>query len=201
MRGALNIIVRGMPSVIKVGGIPYEARTGFRVGIECERILDDPELRDNEAHAMVIAQHFDGLTMPPPGQVLWAAVSEFHAASEFALFDALKASRMPSSKGRGRTFDWDYDAHLVIADFQREYGIDLTDPSLEMHWWRFMDLFRGLSDASRTRGVMAERGAKVPDKAPAEVRRSIETARQAAALPPRTEAEAIEQEKERYGIG
>lgn len=200
MRGVSNIVVHGMPSVVQIGGISYPVNTGFRVGLECERILDDPELWNSEARALVIAQHFAERETPPPSVELWVAVSEFHAANDFAPFDALKASRIPSFRLKGRVFDWDYDMGLVIADFQREYHIDLTDPKLEMHWWRFMDLFRGLSDTSRIRGAMTDRSAKVPEKASAEVRQNIEIARQAAALPPRTKEEAVEQEKERYGI-
>lgn len=197
MRGARNIAVAGMPSSVEVGGIPYAVATDFRVGIQCERILDDPALSPAEQCALVVDQHFYGMPERPPAcPETVAAVLGFHAANEFALFDAGKA------RGRAaRSWCWDYDMPLVVADFQREYGIDLTDGSLGMHWWRFMALFRGLSDGSRCRGAVAARTADERKAGGADRARAVAAAKAAVALPPRTREEQIEIEKERYGIG
>lgn len=41
-------------------------------------------------------------------------------------------------------YDFTVDAGPICADFQRVYGIDLTDPETTIHWWRFMALLEGL---------------------------------------------------------
>lgn len=119
------------------------------------------------------------------------------AAVEAALgFLNLNEPRKPPSmaknakKGSPRLWDWDYDAPRVVADFQREYGIDLTDPGLDMHWWRFWPLFRGLGDSSSTMAAMAARGADPDDFKGDAKTRLIERQRELA-LPARTEEERL----------
>lgn len=48
-------------------------------------------------------------------------------------------------------FDFAKDAGIVVADFQRLYGIDLMDPAQDMHWYRFCAL---LLSAVRTEGSL-----------------------------------------------
>ena len=55
------------------------------------------------------------------------------------------------------------DGDYVVAAYQQAYGIDLTDPSLDMHWHRFLALLRGLpgdtvlAEAMRMRGWREDR--------------------------------------------
>ena len=62
-----------------------------------------------------------------------------------------------------RLLDLVLDGDYVVAAFQQAYGIDLTDPALEMHWHRFVALLRGLpgdtvlSEAMRMRGWRDDR--------------------------------------------
>ena len=41
-------------------------------------------------------------------------------------------------------YDFRQDADRIAAGFQEKYGLDLTDPGLFLHWWRFMALLEGL---------------------------------------------------------
>lgn len=95
-----------------------------------------------------------------------------------------------------RLLDWDYDASRVVADFMREYGIDLTDGDLDMHWWRFMALFNGLSDQSATMEAIAIRAADIDDKnLSGDAKRRLRERKTALMLPARTEEEATRNRK------
>lgn len=62
-----------------------------------------------------------------------------------------------------RLLDLVVDGDYVVAAYQQAYGIDLTDPSLDMHWHRFLALLRGLpgdtvlAEAMRMRGWREDR--------------------------------------------
>lgn len=96
-----------------------------------------------------------------------------------------------------RVFDWDWDAGRVAADFQREYGLDLTDRGLRLHWWRFWSLLRNLSESSLMQAVGA---ALCPTRRRWGARRWRASARRKAALmlPARTEEEALQLTHLRY---
>ena len=99
-----------------------------------------------------------------------------------------------------RAFDWDWDAYRVIADFQRFYGIDLTDARLRMHWWRFWSLFRGLGDGSNTMETMRIRTAE-EEKLSGEERSALRERKQMVMLPARTREEVERNRDLRWGQG
>ncbi len=53
-----------------------------------------------------------------------------------------------TATGGVRTLDLDLDGDYVVGSFQSAYGIDLTDPALDMHWHRFRALLRSLPEDS-----------------------------------------------------
>ncbi len=45
--------------------------------------------------------------------------------------------------------DYIIDGPLIAAAFQAAYGLDLTSPDTQLHWWRFQALLQGLPDECR----------------------------------------------------
>lgn len=70
--------------------------------------------------------------------------SDFSAAKEAVqLFYSGGRKRANSeSSAKPPVYSFTEDAGVMIAAFQREYGIDLTTE--RMHWWRFLALLEGL---------------------------------------------------------
>ena len=83
----------------------------------------------------------------------------------------------------------------LVADFQREYKLDLTDPSLSMHWWRFLALFNNLSNTSQTMTIRGYRSCDIPKDAPPETKERIKEIKRQYALPPISYEEEIAREK------
>lgn len=56
-----------------------------------------------------------------------------------------------------RVFCYIEDGEFIVASFMRDYGIDLTNPNLEMHWHLFKALFEGLSDDTKIKQIIGYR--------------------------------------------
>ncbi len=57
----------------------------------------------------------------------------------------LRRESLPEQEISGpAAYDFAQDRDAILAGFQEKYGIDLTDASQEIHWWRFMALLEGL---------------------------------------------------------
>lgn len=54
-------------------------------------------------------------------------------------------------------FDFVRDGDYIVGSYQQAYGIDLTDPSLQMHWHRFLALFRCLPSDTKMAQVQSYR--------------------------------------------
>lgn len=189
-----NILLAEAPSSVLVGGARVPINASWRNGVKSMQIADDPALDEPAKATAMLAVWFgrpEGgrIALPEAARDPEAALS---AALSFFNLGEPQPPRRPSAGGRGgaRLWDWDYDAPRAIADFQREYRIDLADPGLRMHWWRFWSLFRGLSDSSCTMRAMAIRGARPEDAGSDDGRKRLLEQQRAIALPARTEEEA-----------
>lgn len=60
---------------------------------------------------------------------------------------------------RPLAYDYVIDGPLIAAAFQQVYGIDLTDPAVRFHWWRFQALMQGLPEGCQFSQVVAWRTA------------------------------------------
>lgn len=194
-----NALLRPAPLTVEVGGAVVAIATSHRAGIRAMQAADDPTI-DDKGRAQAILMIYFGRPALKDGRRRVALPGEVSADPEGALSAALgflnlgEPERPRGAGGRPasgkRTWDWDHDAPRVISDFQREYGIDITDPAQNMHWWRFWPLFRGLSDASLTMTAMATRGAD-PRSLRGEEQTRLIARQRALALPARTEEEAL----------
>lgn len=183
----MNILASPLPRAVDISGASVPIRSGYRTGIQVSR-LAETGVPGAVAAAAILRLYFE--TPPADGRAALAAALRFHRLGA-------DADETPS---RGpRLLDWDHDAGMILADFRREYAIDLADAATRMHWWVFMAYFRNLSNTSETKTAMYYRsGAKPRRLAGAEAKRHAEM-RLAYALPPRTASEALSREAERWG--
>lgn len=200
-----NILLSEPPRSVSLGGGPVRIRTEYRVWIAVQRLCDDLTVPQEALGLRVLATAFDNAAREgEEAAPLAQALKDPEAALEAALlfFNFNEPRRPPTARQRRlastRSFDWDWDAYMVVADFQRLYGIDLTDPSLRMHWWRFWSLFRGLGDGSRTMDAMRTRTAD-EDGLSGEARSALRERKAALMLPARTEEEVRRNRELRWG--
>ena len=172
----MSIIGHGLPSAVDVGGRAVPINTSHHCGVRVGAILDDPTVADPVARAAVLGNYFGGL---PDADALFEAAIRFYRRGEPVPKRAGKRRR-PGP----RVFDWEADAGRLVADFQRFYGLDITDPSLHIHWWRFVALFDGLpGDTSQTMQAVGVRARDLSDCGSREGRQLLHAQKKAVALP------------------
>lgn len=189
-----------MPSTVMVGGISVPINTDWRTWISVWKVVDSVGKSDfmKSAAILLLAYSHKGESPTPyklvqahPDEALKQAMDFLsrHNANDPVRPQTPKQKRLADK----RLIDWDWDASTIIADFEREYSIDLTDPNLHMHWWRFMSLFTGLSDTSKTMDTVNIRAADLDSKhLSAKEKRLLKERKRAVMLPARTSKEAAE---------
>ena len=201
-----NILLERAPSAVQVDSTRVPLSTSHRTGIQVMRLTDDPSVGDEEKARALLFLYFGRADSRSGRLSLPDAVAEnpqlgMEAALAFFNLNEPKPPDVPGARPPAgtRVFDWDWDAGRVLADLQREYGIDLADGGLRMHWWRFWSLFRNLSESSLTMQAVSVRGA-VPDekKMGREAAENLMKRKTALMLPARTEEEALQLTHLRY---
>lgn len=183
-----NILVSPLPASVWVGETRVGVRTGYRTGIQVARLADSD--LDERLVAGAILMCYFGDRAPADAAGALEAVMLFHRCGR------------PQTRSRGpRALDWDHDAGRVLADFRREYGIDLADPATRLHWWTFMAYLENLSGDSETMTAMHYRTAKRPKGLRGEDAAQWDKRRKHYALPPRTTQEALAREAAMWGDG
>lgn len=187
----MSIVGIAPPTEVQVGGRPVPINASHHCGARAAAVLDDPSIGPEEAAALLLANYYPGLSPASEeeaGALLDAALRFFSCGA-----DPSPGKRRGKAAIRARVFDWEFDAGRVVADFQRFYGLDITDPALHVHWWRFRALFDNLpGDTSQTMQAMGVRARDCSDCKSPEERAALRARKRAVALPPRTAAEVDE---------
>lgn len=183
----VNILASPLPDSVCIGEASVAIRTGYRTGIQVSRVADSG-LPETAIMAAVLRLYFPAGAAP--ADLALQAALEFHRCG--------KPPPKRAPKAGVRVFDWDHDAGRLLADFRREYRIDLADAATRIHWWVFMAYFEHLSVESEVKQAIYYRGGKPKDLKGDDAKRWREMAR-AYELPPKTQAEAIARDEAMWG--
>ncbi len=202
MRGVLT---GGLPDTLAVEGELLPIYTDWRVWIDVWRLVDNPTADERKKAIALLALIFPrtGDTPTPFDKALEHPEAAIEAALLFLGRKHKGEQERPRTRREKRLadkrlLDWDWDAERLVADFEREYRIDLTHPDTSLHWWRFMALFSGLSDTSQMMDAISTRAAELDNKKLSkDERRALKEKKAAVMLPARTAREAAENRKVR----
>lgn len=172
----------GLPDCLEVDGELFDIHTGFRTWLKIGDMLGKRNVPWLEIAALVFKE-----PVVPVGTEWTRAVIGFYASEV--------ATPKGSKRGGARAVDYVLDGDYIVAAFQQAYGIDLTDQALEMHWHRFLALFRGLPEDTTMSRIMGYRAWKPSKKKHEAVMQEL---KRSWSLPERAEdAEEAEREKRR----
>ena len=187
-RSSGNPIVEGYPDTIEVNGEKRKVRTGFRYWMQLSRLLEDETVAPIEKM-----------------RTLYELTGLEPSDDPLADLDAAVGFLCRNEKGgrtKERTLDFDFDSGRIIASFQMQYGIDLTDPSLSMHWWRFLDLFAGLGNDTPILQAVRIREAELPGtktKDERDRRAQLLEQKRRLAIPPKNSADVLRRDRDIWG--
>lgn len=148
-----------LQTCLVVGEAEIPIDTSFRAWLRFSRILDETGLCDPSVL----------LSEPPAGADWRPEAIRFLTERPSTPHDA--------APSRDRGYDVQEDADYIVGSFQAVYGIDLTDPALDMHWHRFMALLRSLPQGSKLAEIIGYRtwnraaAKRSPESAAAEMKR------------------------------
>ena len=191
----INLLSSALPSKVSISNQSISINTDYRIWIDIWRIIDTPKPPEDIWKKAILIVELAYNNHP-------IALNNMDDAVEQAILFLERRDKADTPRPLTqaekrlqniRTFDWAYDANRVIADFEREYHIDLTNPDTHMHWWRFMALFNGLSDTSMTLDAIRVRAADLDAKGISALeRKHLKERKQMLMLPARTREEAAQ---------
>lgn len=146
----INLMNKGLPQYIVIGGEPFKVYTDFRVWM---RFCDRFEKWDKRSD-MDISFLFNGRIPSIETKEDTKAILEF----AYPPVATPKSSESESV----RILDYELDGDYIYSSFLCQYGIDLTEA--DMHWHKFMALLRGLNRYSKLQEIMAHRCYEGDDK-------------------------------------
>ena len=153
-----NILTAKLPTALDLGCGFFHINSGFKVMLEIERVMYS-DMADNLKFATAIA-----LFYPVSAETNAAIPTDLGEALQ-ALFDFKaqkgKRSYKPIQTDEPVSLDFALDADAIFADFWREYRIDLYEN--DIHWYKFLALFRNLSGESSINSIRNLRTTPVKD--------------------------------------
>ena len=190
----MNHIYDSLPEAVEVDGRLFSVNTDFRLGVKLACMSETGQPDTEDLLAFVYKDFYLDLAPQDPSKALEACL-DFYSRKGLEQNNWQPKSLRAGAKSAD-TFSYDYDTDNLVADFQREYGLDITSGGDSIHWWRFVSLISGLSDSSIVKTIGGYR-AYTPDKADsAEERKHRTRLKNAFRLPPKTKEEALRRAQE-----
>lgn len=152
----IDLRKRALPDCLVVDGERYAIDTDFRTWIAVDADVTE---RGIIYDSIFTKEKPDGIGWVPAALDFLACRNELPKPSKRA--------------ERARTVDFVQDGELIVAAFRQAYGIDLTDPALDMHWHVFLALFRGLPTDTLMAQVMGYRSWRKDSRKHDEVMREM----------------------------
>lgn len=141
----INAIIEPYPNYITVGNIRYEIDTDFRTWLVFLHALQEDNEEKCVEYYLKIFPHVDAGVAPVDELIGFSKLCDQTSPEKETRMDVIQRLLDDSSDVMSDMF---YDCDIIIADFMREYQINLTDPKLSMHWLHFKTLLNGLSSNS-----------------------------------------------------
>ncbi len=171
-----------LPNTITVGGKAYLVKTDFREWLKFSKIIEN----QNVILADVLFLFEDEIPQLDFSQELVDFFTNPNSTPNY------------TSGANERILDYLEDGEFIYASFMADYGIDLCDPNLNLHWHQFKALLIGLTDESRLKQIMAMRSYNPSDakKKPEDIAKQN---KRAWALPNNKNKEMLKEIQEIFG--
>lgn len=146
----IDLINKGLPGTVLLGGEPFAINTDFRVWM---RFCNDFETWDRHGDMDIMYIFADRVPLLETEEDM-VAILDF----------AYPPTVVPRSHGgdADRILDYKTDADYIYSAFLGQYGIDLTET--DMHWHKFKALLNGLNSSTKLHDIMGYRCYEGSDK-------------------------------------
>lgn len=151
-----SLLTGNLPTSFQIGKKEYEISSDFRVMLELEEIFSSERTDAEKGEAAL--------------RLFYGCIPEDvdKAAEKLCFFwqggrqeRKQQGRRTEAEESRPPVYSLNHDAGLLYAAFLTQYGIDLTEESLQLHWWKFLALLEGLEDERMLKEVMRCRAVEI----------------------------------------
>lgn len=152
----MNIILDPLPYTVEVAGEEVAINWDFRALMLFEIAMQDPRLSDVEK-----AREGLGLFYPngaPDHEETVEQLTWFYSGGKEKEQEDEEEEGAP--RRRENIYSYEHDADLIYAAFLSQYQIDLSTVT-DLHWWKFLALFKGLHEDHLISKVMGYRGMEI----------------------------------------
>lgn len=145
-----------LPRHIELDGKRYSFHPSFVVVMACQDVFHEKELEDIDAIEIIFDSLFTRWTK------FRARRKDLFFKIEMVkrVFDLLRDGQKQREQ-RQKVVDFEQDAKAIYAGFMQCYGIDLFK-CRDLHWWKFIALFNGLSSDTRIMQIIDIRQRPIP---------------------------------------
>lgn len=141
-----------LPCSVTVAGETCSVDTDWKIGVQMESLLLDESVEEEQKSLLVLNLYFPDFSQRPGFYLS-------HLEEALAACYRFYQGGQKQGQSSKRVYDFEQDEGLLAAAFLADYGIDLTDPNLKLHWHRFLALFSGLREEHAICRIMSIRAA------------------------------------------
>lgn len=114
----------------------YPINTDFKVALECEKIVKDNSISNEEKSLAIIYKLFGDKGLNNP--------NDWEKLSKIAVKFLSCRNEIETKNNKEPDMNFIQDEKYIKASFMSDYNIDLSKISL--HWWDFFNLLNGLTE-------------------------------------------------------
>lgn len=144
----IDLSSKDLPNAIMVDGKSFLINTDFRAWLQVDNILKNKTWNLMDI-AFVLKDDITVLDIIKNGEEIQQQLLTFY-------LNPNTTPRMNSNGNEDIVVDYMEDGEYIYASFMQAYGIDLLN--YDMHWHKFLALFRGLPDNTIMVKIMGYRG-------------------------------------------
>lgn len=148
----IDLSIKGLPNSIEVAGKSFLINTDFREWLKVDKILKKKDY--NLMDIAFVIQNITALDLIKNSQEFIKKIVEFYVNPN-------STPNVSDSSG-DIVVDYEEDGEYIYASFLQAYGIDLTE--CDLHWHKFLALFRSLPEDTMIVKIMGYRGYKKENK-------------------------------------
>ncbi len=133
-----------LPESLKIGGVEYSIRSGYRAVLDVCAALTDPKLSGQEKTLSAMCAFYPQYEDIPPD--CWD-----EAMKKLCWF--IDCGQEPHGGRKSpRLVDWEQDFHIIAAPVNRVLGMEIrrkTGPEdYGIHWWTFVSAYQEIGDCT-----------------------------------------------------
>lgn len=156
----MNLLVDVLPTSVMIDDTEYPVNPDFRTFILFELLMEDDTFEEHEKIAMALELFYEEIPKDidkAMEELLWF----YRGGKEYSKKHTMNTEPM---------YSYEYDDEYIYSAFLQQYNIDLqnyegyrNNQNNYLHWWRFLALFKGLTDQCEIVKIMGYRSADLSE--------------------------------------